>query len=242
LWKLIPSGATTPSATGTGASFTFTAQGNATLSLEVTDDDGSKATDSRLISVSAAPVNQVPSGTVKARTNLATALTSFSVSDADAGNSDGDDAADIVCGAGVGGGPNVTIFSGKDGVRLASFFVFDPGFTGGIYVAAGDLTGDARADVICGAGVGGGPDVAVFNGADFTRLLSFFPYDAAFTGGVRVAVGDRNNDGRIDIVTSAGAGGGTDVGAFDGLTGTNIDRFFAQDADFTGGLYVAAKP
>ena len=70
-------------------------------------------------------------------------------------------------------------------------------------------------------------------------LLSFFPYDPAFTGGVRVAAADRNGDGKADIITVAGPGGGPDVAAFDGTTGRNIDHFFAFDPRFSGGLYVA---
>jgi serralysin len=39
-------------------------------------------------------------------------------------------------------------------------------------------------------------------------------YDPAFTGGVQVAVGDLDGDGRAEIVTGPGDGGGADVRAF----------------------------
>ncbi len=159
------------------------------------------------------------------------------------GDVNGDGKADIVCGAGPGGGPNVTVFSGADFAILASFFAYSPAFTAGIYVGAGDVNGDGKADVICGAGPGGGPNVTVFSigGNQSTSILaSFFAYDAGFTGGVRVAGVDRNGDGQADVVAVPGPGGGPNVRTLDVLSATVIDSFFAYNAAFTGGLYVAA--
>ena len=85
-----------------------------------------------------------------------------------------------------------------------------------MFVAAGDVNGDGRDDVITGAGAGGGPHVRVFSGDDGAELAGFFAYDAAFGGGVRVAAGDFDGDGRADILTGPGAGGGPHVRAFDG--------------------------
>src|SRR5207302_980821 len=128
------------------------------------------------------------------------------------GDVNGDGTPDIVCAAGPGGGPDVKVYSGKDLSLLFSFFAYDMRFTGGVYVASGDVNGDGKADIICGAGSGGGPNITVFSGADFSRLLSFFPYDPAFTGGVRVAGMARNDE--FDVLSVAGPGGGPDVRIF----------------------------
>ena len=188
------------------------------------------------------------------------------------GDVTGDGVPDIITGAGPGGGPHVKVFDGVNGQQLAgplgSFFAFDSSFTGGVFVAAGDVNGDGRADVIVGAGAGGGPHVKVFSGADgsvagqllrvrlhvprrrhgrgrghdrgregghchrgrgrrraarqgvqrsdLSTVASFYAYSATFHGGVTVAAGDFNGDGKADIVTGAGPGGGPQVKAFDG--------------------------
>ena len=94
-----------------------------------------------------------------------------------------------------------------------------PVFVGGVYVAAGDVNGDGRADIITGAGAGGGPHVRVFSGVAGRRSSSSpasSPTTPPSRGGVRVAAGDVNGDGRADIVTGAGAGGGPHVRVFSG--------------------------
>src|SRR5439155_8869145 len=116
----------------------------------------------------------------------------------------------------------------------------DSRFTAGVYVATGDVNGDGRADVVLGAGAGGGPNVAVFNGPDGAFLSSFFAFDSAFTGGVRVAALDRTGAGRASVIAVPGPGGGPQVRTLDGLSGEVLDTFFAYNPAFTGGLYVAA--
>lgn len=156
------------------------------------------------------------------------------------GDVDGDGLTDYVTGAGPGAGPHVKVFSGATGAELRSFFAFDPGFTGGVFVAAGDVDGDGHADIVTGAGSGGGPHVKVFSGATGEELHQFFAYDPAFTGGVRVAAGDVNGDGYADVVTGAGAGGGPHVKVFSLATDAVSHSFFAYDPAFQGGVMVAA--
>jgi hypothetical protein len=152
----------------------------------------------------------------------------------------GDGLDEIVTGAGAGGGPHVRVLSVATGAELASFFAYTPGFRGGVSVACGDVNGDGKADIITGAGPGGGPHVLAFSGADLSVLHSFFAYPPAFTGGVSVAAGDVNGDGKADIITGAGPGGGPHVIVFDGVTLLPIASFFAYNPAFTGGVFVAA--
>jgi hypothetical protein len=120
----------------------------------------------------------------------------------------------------------------KDGSLMREFNPY-PGFTGGVHVASGDVTGDEVPDVVTGAGPGGGPHVKVFDGATGKELASFFAFDSGFRGGVNVAAAN----GRI--VVGAGPGGGPHVKVFDGATGKELANFFAFDSGFRGGVNVA---
>jgi hypothetical protein len=155
------------------------------------------------------------------------------------GDVNGDGFADIVIGAGAGGGPHVKVFDGQTGQVRQSFYAYAPGFTGGVTVAAGDVTGDGKADIITGAGPGGGPHVEVFDGVSGARVRSFFAYASAFSGGVFVAAGDINGDGQADIITGPGFGGGPDVRVFDGASGQESEALFAFNSAGSSGARVA---
>jgi FG-GAP-like repeat len=156
------------------------------------------------------------------------------------GDVTGDGRADIVTGAGAGGGPHVRVFDGSTRAEVASYFAYDPAFRGGVTVAAGDVNRDGRADVITGAGPGGGPHVKVFDAGSGTVIRQFLAYDPAFRGGVAVAAGSLTDDASADIITGAGPGGGPHVRVFDGATGRPVGDFLAYDAGFRGGVQVAS--
>jgi hypothetical protein len=110
--------------------------------------------------------------------------------------------------------------------------------TTGVYVAGGDLNGDGFADIITGTGKGAPSHTIVFSGKDNSILQSFFAYDLAFTGGVRVAVADVGGDGQLDLVTGAGPGGGPHVRLLNGATGAQLNSFNGFDPSFMGGVFV----
>lgn len=90
-----------------------------------------------------------------------------------------------------------------------------------------------------GADAGGGPVVRVYT-ASGTERFSFFAYDPAFGGGVRVAYADVNGDRVPDVITVPGGGGGPNVRVFDGTNLQLLYSFQAYVPNFTSGLYVTA--
>jgi hypothetical protein len=156
------------------------------------------------------------------------------------GDVEADGIFDIICAAGPGGGPEVRVFSGLTGALVQDFFAFTPTFAGGVYVAAGDVNGDGHADIICGAGATGGPQITVFSGANGAQLASFFAFPVFFTGGVRVAAGDLSGTGHADIIAGAGPGAAPEVAIYSGTTYLLESAFFAFPVNFAGGVYVAA--
>lgn len=155
------------------------------------------------------------------------------------GDVTGDGVMDIITVPGAGAPSHVLVTDGKARSAVQSFFAYDPRFLGGVSLATGDVNGDNRSDIITGAGPGGGPHVQVFSGLDGSPMKSFFAYVPQFTGGVSVAAGDFNSDGRDDIVLGAGPGGGPHVRVVDSVTNLDIRSFFAYAPNFTGGVNVA---
>jgi uncharacterized repeat protein (TIGR01451 family) len=155
------------------------------------------------------------------------------------GDVNGDGVADIITAPGAGAGPHVKVFDGATGAELHSFFAYAPSFSGGVFVAAGDVNGDGLADIVTGAGAGAGPHVKVFDGRTGAEVRSFFAFGPAFTGGVRVAAGDVNRDGLADVIAAAGTGSSL-VSVFDGQSLNLLASFLAFAGSPQGGVFVAA--
>jgi fibronectin-binding autotransporter adhesin len=160
-----------------------------------------------------------------------------------AGDVTGDGIADVLVGAGDLGASFVEVVDGWSGAALRELYPFGTAFTGGVSVAAADVTGDGLADIVTGAGPGGTPHVRVFDGTTGAQiggpLGSFHAYVPLFPGGVRVGAGDLNGDGRAEVITVPASNGGPHVRVFDGASATEIYGLYGFDASYGGGLFVA---
>jgi len=122
-------------------------------------------------------------------------------------------------------------------------FTYSASSTTGEPIALATVTirilGQVQKIVAVGADAGGGPHVKVYENSTAVQRFNFFPYEPTFTGGVRVAVGDVNNDGVDDVVTIPASGGSARLKVFSGRDGEVLVDQIVFDAAFRGGGFVA---
>lgn len=154
------------------------------------------------------------------------------------GDVDGDGALDLIVGAGPDRLPDVRVFR-LDGSPIGSFRAYPTWFKGGVRVAVGDVDGDGKAEIVTAPGPGIEPQINVFR-LDGTRVVpgGVWAYARGFLGGVHVAAGDVDGDGKAEIVTAPGPSGGPHVRVWDGSM-RPVRDFFAYDAGMTDGVTVA---
>jgi peptidoglycan hydrolase-like protein with peptidoglycan-binding domain len=103
-------------------------------------------------------------------------------------------------------------------------------------VAAADVDGDGRAEIITGPGAGGAPHVRVFSQFGAVRW-EWMAYSSAFPGGVNVAAGDLDGDGHAEVVTGPGPTGAPHLRVFTGQGGIKRE-WMAYSPGFSGGVSV----
>lgn len=155
------------------------------------------------------------------------------------GDLDGDGAQEIVVGAGNGGGPQVRVFN-QDGKLLhPGFFAFDSTRRGGVNVAVGKVGINGAPAIIVGSGAGADPVVRVFSMKGSQLWAGFLAYNKPFKGGVNVAAGDLDGDGRDEIITGPGYGGGPQVRIWTPTGRALGPGFFAGSKTSISGVAVA---
>ncbi len=154
------------------------------------------------------------------------------------GDIDRDGKDELIVGAGPGGGPQIRVYdigttaiSGSaTGATLKpiSFYAFSSKSRSGISVAAGDLDGDGKDEIIASLLTGEEAWVKAYRyNTDKTVVASFRAYAAGLTCGARVAAGDVTGDGKADILTAPDRGCAPQIRSFSGA-GTPLGlQFYA---------------
>lgn len=124
----------------------------------------------------------------------------------------------------------------SEGKLLTTFLAYPATFTGGAVVAAGNVMGDAQAEIVVGTGKGGIPEVKVFSSAG-QRLSSFVVGNRTAATGLRLSVLDIDANPRRQtaeiVVTRQGS---SPEGVIVDFKGTVRRRFQVYLPSFKGDI------
>ena len=150
------------------------------------------------------------------------------------GDLDGDGTAEVIV-APNGIAPLIRVFNGNGSFR-SQFFAFDPAIAAvGLTVAAGDLDGDGRAEIIAGAGAFGTNYVLTYNAnGAFRTGRELLPANNTISRfGPPVTAADVNGDGMDEVLVTVGSA----LGRLDGKT-LGVQSVTQPFPGFNGGIYL----
>jgi hypothetical protein len=151
------------------------------------------------------------------------------------------------------GSPAAPRSDGKTDFTSQIFLAYGATFRGGVNVATGNFDGNPLTpdSLVTAPKAGGGPHIIVWNtkqNADGTIVVTgikqqFMAFDSRFFGGVNIATGDLDGDGKAELIVAAGPGGGPHVKIYtpdaNGFLHL-VDQFYAYSPIFHGGVSLAS--
>jgi len=148
--------------------------------------------------------------------------------------------------SGLGGSPIVRVIDAQTLAHVGEFAAFEPGFRGGVRAAVGDLDGDGQFEIVTAPLAGRVGEIRVFTSGG-TELVQYRtqPFGPRWLGGVNLAIGDVDGDGRDDIIAAKAQGDGEvrifrSEAAADPIAATPYRVIRPFGAGFAGGSTVAA--
>jgi len=147
---------------------------------------------------------------------------------------------EIVTGAEPGSVPRVRGLTRAGVPTTTDFLAYASSFTGGVFVALGNLGSPGSPLIVTGSGPGIRAEVRAFHIDGSSAGASFYPY-GSFSGGARIAVCDVDGDGTDEIISVPGPGNRPLVAVWrlGSQKTTKLFSFSAGLSSNTRGLFVA---
>lgn len=154
------------------------------------------------------------------------------------GDVDGDGKDEIVVGSGPGTRSHVEVWKPWGKKMAIDFWPFHSGYRNGVDVASSDVRGNGDDEIIVSQRSKAQAWVKVYDYRSSRDIVSEFKAYGDYTCGANVAASDLDGDGKTEIITGPGVGGGPHVRAFN-IDGKPRLGLFAYDEGFRGGTDVA---
>ena len=140
------------------------------------------------------------------------------------GDTNGDGRAEIVDGLDTGCCTTIHTLDGKTGTELSGFWPWGSGSQAGARIAAADLNGDGKAEILTVAP--GSSAVNAFGTGGGNPFRTYQPFGGEAAAGATIAAGDVAGDARPDLVAAANTANGVQVKVIDTRNGATLASLF----------------